>query len=164
MDAAIGAGGNYLSVGGMTAELSPGLRREVTNQAREQAVDDGKSVAETLAKAAGVTLGPVRAISDTNIAPMPPVPMAGECPPAAAAGQLLPRPSLPAARRHACWPGCALHALAAAAAAALRPRPLMPRPASLPQAAMESAKVVGGAADMAPTPVKIGTTDVSAPC
>lgn len=75
-DLAAGQEGSMVTVNGMTTELSPELREEKTNEARTAAVDNGKVTAQTLAKAAGVTLGPIRSITDNNFAPSPsPVPM-----------------------------------------------------------------------------------------
>lgn len=68
--------GSMVTVNQLSTELSPELREKETNRARTAAVDNGKATAETLAKAAGVTLGAIRSITDNNVAPTPsPIPM-----------------------------------------------------------------------------------------
>ena len=47
----------------MTTELSPGLRRTATGQARKAAVADAAGVAGGLAEAAGVALGAIKSIT-----------------------------------------------------------------------------------------------------
>jgi len=76
IDQAVTAGGNDLQVSQVVMELSPQLRRQATNEARQLAVDDATETADLLAKAAKVTLGPIKSILDQNQAPQPPMPMA----------------------------------------------------------------------------------------
>lgn len=57
VDAAIAAGGNYLTVGAMSAGLSPELRSTATSEARKEAVADASSIAETLAEVGWVGVG-----------------------------------------------------------------------------------------------------------
>lgn len=75
LDAAISAGGNYLTVSNMMTELSPELRATATNDARRGAVADASSTASILAEAAKVQLGAIKSIVDSNFAPAP-VPLA----------------------------------------------------------------------------------------
>jgi uncharacterized protein YggE len=75
LDAAISAGGNYLTVSNMMTELSPELRATATNDARRGAVADAESTASILAEAAKVKLGAIKSIVDSNFAPAP-VPLA----------------------------------------------------------------------------------------
>lgn len=75
LDAAISAGGNYLTVSNMMTELSPELRATATNDARRGAVADASSTASILAEAAKVKLGAIKSIVDSNFAPAP-VPLA----------------------------------------------------------------------------------------
>lgn len=76
LDAAVKAGGNLLQVSSMSTDLSDGLRRTATNQAREVAVGDAQETADILAKAANVKLGEVLSIVDSNVASPSPIPLA----------------------------------------------------------------------------------------
>ena len=65
-----------LQVSSLQTDLSADKRREATNQAREIAVADAAGTAEILAQAAAVTLGPIKSLSDSNVAPPTPLYMA----------------------------------------------------------------------------------------
>ncbi|EFN52622.1 hypothetical protein CHLNCDRAFT_54354 [Chlorella variabilis] len=64
-----------LQVSSIQIELSPALRRQAMDQARVLAVEDAANTAQILADAAKVTLGPVKSLADSNIAPPTPYPM-----------------------------------------------------------------------------------------
>lgn len=64
LDAAIAAGGNTVRVNGMTFTVDE--PEQYLAEARAEAVKNARERAEVLAKAAGVTLGPPRSISETT--------------------------------------------------------------------------------------------------
>src|SRR5581483_7203044 len=70
LDAGVGAGANYL--GGVTFDVAD--RSPYQSQARTQAVQNATQIAQTLAQAAGVKLGPVISITEGISAPPVPLP------------------------------------------------------------------------------------------
>lgn len=77
VDTAVKAGGNNLQVSSIQIDLSTGLRRQAMDLARKLAVEDAASTAQILADAAKVTLGPLKSITDSNVASPTPVYMGG---------------------------------------------------------------------------------------
>lgn len=73
IDAAVQAGANTIS--GIQFDVED--KSAAMSQAREAAVADAQSQAEDLAKAAGVTLGPVQTINSSNSYPIPYMDRAG---------------------------------------------------------------------------------------
>jgi uncharacterized protein len=68
LDAAVTAGAN--SINGVTFSVDD--QTAAASEARRQAVEDARTKAEELAAAAGLTLGPVIALAEGTVSPMPP--------------------------------------------------------------------------------------------
>lgn len=71
--AATASGANQ--VGGISFDLSDEIRQKATETAREEAVTKAKQKAQGLAKAAGISLGKIINISESEGNPITPVPM-----------------------------------------------------------------------------------------
>ena len=69
VDDAVTAGGNNTTIQNLVFTIDNPT--ELQKQAREAAVADARARAETLAKAAGVSLGDARSISETSYSPVP---------------------------------------------------------------------------------------------
>jgi uncharacterized protein YggE len=73
LDTAVVTGGDDVRIDGVYVELSPELKRQTTDAARKQAVEDAKMTAQLLADAGGVELGVIKSMADSNISPPPPI-------------------------------------------------------------------------------------------
>ena len=78
LDAAVAAGGNAVRVGGISFTVDQ--PEQFLSQAREEAVKNARARAEVLAKAAGVTLGAPRSVSESTSGDVSPVPRASAAP------------------------------------------------------------------------------------
>jgi len=73
LDTAVVTGGDDVRIDGVYVELSPELKRQTTDAARKQAVEDAKMTAQLLADAGGVELGVIKSMADSNISRPPPI-------------------------------------------------------------------------------------------
>lgn len=73
LDTAVVTGGDDVRIDGVYVELSPELKRQTTDAARKQAVEDAKMTAQLLADAGGVELGVIKSMADSNMSPPPPI-------------------------------------------------------------------------------------------
>ena len=69
LDAIVGAGGDDVVVNSFMLSASTESYAEASNRARQAAVEDAQSVAELLAASAGVTVGEIMQITDSNMTP-----------------------------------------------------------------------------------------------
>lgn len=77
VDASVKAGGNNLQLSSIQMALSPEVKRSAMDRARSLAVEDAASTAEILAQAARVSLGAIKSLTDSNVAPPMPMYSAG---------------------------------------------------------------------------------------
>ena len=136
-------------VSSLQTDLSADKRREATNAAREIAVADAAGTAEILAQAAAVTLGAIKSLSDSNVAPPTPLYMA-----AGAGGWTGGR-------------GGEVGRVEGGCKAAKGPAVRLPEGLLAPNRARHwvlplcPAEMAMDAGKQTPTPVQLGTTDVS---